>query len=235
MRSMKPVFVVNPSKCIACMACVAACTIENGVPFSVARSDPIGWPHTLGLRTWVLWIEREEGSVSRVFMPFLCLHCQDTPCEKVCPTRATFKTREGVVLIDIDRCIGCKYCIVACPYGARYVIKEGSYEKALTSTRLDEAERRLRESGLRTSILKPPVANRWAAAERVVDKCSLCYHRKDETGSWIPACVEVCPTKARAFGDLENPDDPVAKLVREGKAKQLRPDLGTDGLVYYVL
>ncbi|MGC9009432.1 MAG: 4Fe-4S dicluster domain-containing protein [Sulfolobales archaeon] len=231
---MKPVFVVDPSKCIACMACVAACSIENGVPFPIARSDPIGWPHTLGLRTWVLWIEKEESLVSRIFMPFLCLHCQDTPCEKVCPTGATFKTSEGVVLIDKDKCIGCGYCIVACPYGARYKIKEGSYEKALKISRLDEAESRLKGAGMGINILRPPVANKWAAAERAVDKCTLCYHRK-ESGSWIPACVEVCPTKARAFGDLDNPEDPVARLVTSGKAKQLRPDLGTNGLVYYVM
>ncbi len=231
---MKPVFVVDPSRCIGCMACVAACSIENGVPFTIAKSNPIGWPLTLGLRTWVMWIEREDPKPTRVFMPFLCLHCQDTPCERVCPTRATYKTPEGVVLVDKDKCIGCGYCIIACPYGARYRVKRGDIEKARKEANLDEASVRLKEAGLEDYIIKPPVPNKWAAAERAVDKCTLCYHRK-ELDKWIPACVEVCPTKARAFGDLDDPRDPVVKLVREGRARQLRPDLGTKGLVYYVI
>jgi Fe-S-cluster-containing dehydrogenase component len=231
---LKPVFVVDPTRCISCMACVAACSIENGVPFTLSDSNPVGWPLTLGLRTWVMWIEREEPVPSRLFMPFLCLHCQDTPCERVCPTRATFKTEEGVVLIDKSKCIGCGYCIIACPYGSRYKVRGGSMEKARREAYLEEASKKLREAGLEDYIMKPPVPNKYAAAEKAVDKCTLCYHRK-ESGSWIPACVEVCPTKSRMFGDLDNPNDPVARLVREGKARQLRPDLRTEGLVYYVI
>ncbi len=216
------------------MACVAACSVENGVPFTLAESNPVGWPLTLRLRTWVSWIEREEPRPSRLFMPFLCLHCQDTPCERVCPTRATFKTKEGVVLIDKDKCIGCGYCIIACPYGSRYKVEKGYIENARRASHLDEASSKLRASGLEDYTMRSPVPNRWAAAERAVDKCTLCYHRK-ELGNWIPACVEVCPTKCRMFGNLDDPNDPVARLVIEGKARQLRPDLRTEGLVYYVM
>jgi len=232
---VKPVFVVDPSRCIGCMACVAACSIENGVPFTIAKSDPVGWPQTLGLRTWVMWIEREEPKPSRIFMPYLCLHCQDTPCERVCPTGATFKTAEGIVLIDKAKCIGCGYCIVACPYGSRYKVKAGDIERARGEAYLGEAAERLKREGLEDYIMKPPVPNKWAAAEKAVDKCTLCYHRKGADGRWVPACVEVCPTKARMFGDLEDPNDQAARLVREGRARQLRPDLGTNGLVYYVI
>jgi Fe-S-cluster-containing dehydrogenase component len=231
---MKPVFVVDPSKCIGCMACVAACSIENAIPFTLSKSDPVGWPHTLWTRTWVKWIENEDPAPSRTFMPYLCLHCQDTPCERVCPTGATFKTPEGVILVDHSKCIGCGYCIVACPYGSRYKVKEGAFEKAIHDAMLHDVSKKLRGAGLEDYIMKPPSENKWAVAERAVDKCTLCYHRK-EAGAWIPACVEVCPTKARMFGDLDDPHDPAAELVRTGKARHLRPDLGTGGLVYYVI
>ncbi|MCS7107154.1 MAG: 4Fe-4S dicluster domain-containing protein [Acidilobaceae archaeon] len=230
---MRPVFVVDPKRCVACMACVAACSIEHGVLFTLAKSDPEAWPQTQRLRTWVSWIEREEPRPRRTFMPLLCFHCQDTPCERVCPTRATYKTPEGVVLINKDKCIGCAYCIIACPYGARYKVKAGDLEKAKKTFNMKEVEERYSKTELRIKLFKPPVPNEWATAERAVDKCTLCYHRK-ELGEWIPSCVEVCPTKARMFGDLDDPNDPVAELVRSGKAKQLRPDLKTEGLVYYV-
>jgi Fe-S-cluster-containing dehydrogenase component len=99
---------------------------------------------------------------------------------------------------------------------------------------LHDVSKKLRGAGLEDYIMKPPSENKWAVAERAVDKCTLCYHRK-EAGAWIPACVEVCPTKARMFGDLDDPHDPAAELVRTGKARHLRPDLGTGGLVYYVI
>lgn len=232
---MRPIFVVDPRKCIGCMACVAACSIENGVPFTLAESDPVGWPLTQGLRTWVLWIERDWPEPSRKFMPYLCQHCQDAPCERVCPTGATFKTKEGVVLVDKDKCIGCKYCIIACPYGARYAVEGGAFRKALEKGHLGEARERLARVNVDAAIMRSPTKNPWAAAERAVDKCTLCYHRKPKDGErWVPACVEVCPTKARAFGDMDDPNDPVAKLVNEGRVRHLRPDLGTGGLVMYV-
>lgn len=230
---MRPVFVIDPKRCIGCMACVASCSIEHGVPFTTADNEPLGWSHTLHLRTWVSWIEKEKPAPSRSFMPVLCFHCQDTPCERVCPTRATYKTEEGVVLVDKDKCIGCAYCIVACPYGARYKVKAGTFEKAKKEGFLNDAEKRLESGGLRLKAFQPPVPNKWSTVERSVDKCTLCYHRK-ELGNWIPSCVEVCPTKARMFGDLDDPNDPVAELVRSGKAKELRPDLRTKSLIYYV-
>lgn len=230
---MRPVFVVDPRKCIGCMACVAACAVENGLPFPVWHTEPLGWPQTVKGRTWVMWVEDEEGP-SRTFLPYLCQHCEDPPCYHVCPTQATIRTEEGVVLIDKAKCIGCGYCIVACPYGARYPIKAGEFAKAEKAVGLDRAVSRLREKNLDVEPFETPEANRWAAVERAVDKCTLCYHRKENGGRWIPACVEVCPTKARAFGDLDDPNDPVAELVRKGKARHIRPDLGTGGLVYFV-
>jgi Fe-S-cluster-containing dehydrogenase component len=132
------------------------------------------------------------------FEPRLCMQCEDSPCTQVCPVGATYKTAEGIVLVDSDRCIGCGYCVVSCPYGARYIVPDGD-----------------RLPGGKAGV---------------ADKCTWCYHRI--TKGKPPACVEVCPTGSRAFGDLNQPGSPIIELARD--AVQLHPEYKTKPTVLYL-
>jgi tetrathionate reductase subunit B len=129
--------------------------------------------------------------VRTFFVPKLCNQCAHPPCVQVCPVGATFQTKDGVVLVDEKRCIGCRYCIQACPYGARYL-------NPLTKT---------------------------------ADKCTFCYHRI--TKGLLPACVEVCPTEARIFGDLKGKADRLVRFQRENMISVLKPDLNTEPKALY--
>ena len=194
---------IDVDKCIGCGKCIQACGTENHVPSEFFH------------RTWVerYVIEKDgevlvnsidspdarlaEGVAERdvlrsFFVPKLCNHCDNPPCVQVCPVKATFKTDDGVVLVDAQRCIGCRYCIQACPYGARFF-------NPVTET---------------------------------ADKCTFCYHRI--TQGLLPACVEVCPTQARMFGDLKSPASPLTQLRRMNKIHYLKPHLNTEPKVFYV-
>jgi len=129
--------------------------------------------------------------VRTFFVPKLCNQCAHPPCVQVCPVGATFQTKDGVVLVDEKRCIGCRYCIQACPYGARY--------------------------------LNPRT--------RTADKCTFCYHRV--TKGLLPACVEVCPTEARIFGDMKGRADRLVRFERVNMIGVLKPDLNTEPKVLY--
>jgi molybdopterin-containing oxidoreductase family iron-sulfur binding subunit len=146
------------------------------------------------------------------YLPRLCMHCRDAPCVEVCPTGACYQREDGIVMVDYDKCVGCKYCIVACPYGARYYNKEGSAYFA--------AERPNEKLGYRPHKL------------HMTEKCTLCLDRL-ESGK-EPACVEVCPTGARHFGDLNDPQSEVSQLIARKHASQLLKDLGTEPSVYYL-
>ncbi|MEG0990591.1 MAG: 4Fe-4S dicluster domain-containing protein [Gordonibacter sp.] len=168
------------SLCIGCNACVVACKQENAVPLTK-------------FNTWIeSWDVTSDEGTRRANQPKLCNHCADTPCVKVCPTGASYRTEEGVVLVDPERCIGCKYCLAACPYQARWV-DDSSGE---------------------------------------VGKCTLCYHRTSH--GLLPACVSTCVTRARYFGDLNDPESDIAKKIAEVGDEALYADLGLDPSVRYV-
>ena len=193
-------FVIDLNSCIGCNACMAACTQENQTPYWAEK-----------FRTKVEQAELVQGdNVGRFFFPRLCMHCQNTPCYYACPTGATYKTPEGVVMVNQDICIGCEACVTACPYDARY---RYDYEDVVKNKEL---------FGEEFSVHQVPH----------VDKCTFCYHRI--TKGLEPACVSTCPTDCRMWTDLNNPEDPVAQLVLSGRAKPLAEHLGTNPKVYYI-
>ena len=191
--------VIDLTTCLGCQACSAACTVQNETPYWSGK-----------FRTKVEDVESGTfPNVSRSFFPHLCMHCQDAPCLQVCPTGATYRTAEGIVKIDYEKCMGCKACIEACPYGARYVYDS---EDVKTAKEVFGAD---------TQHQVPHV-----------DKCTFCSERLQE--GLEPACVATCPGEARIFGDLNDPTSQVSKLVSTGKAKPVGEQYGTKPSVYYI-
>lgn len=208
-------FLVDPYKCIGCGFCVKACKLENEIPFDAAVS-----------RTWVeryvVTKTREvftdtpqearygfttgridlgggkfknipnEDIEKAFFVPKLCNQCAKPPCVQVCPVGATYQTADGVVLVDRKWCIGCGYCIMACPYGMRF----------------------------------------FHPVHHVAEKCNFCYHRISR--GLPPACVQACPTGARRIGNIKDPKDAVAKIIRTQPISVHKPEYGTDPQVYFV-
>jgi Fe-S-cluster-containing dehydrogenase component len=165
---------------------------------------------------WSTVLEKEVGifpKVTRVFLPVLCNHCRNPWCVDVCPTGATYQRDDGIVMMDYDQCIGCRACAEACPYRARTFVKDN---------------RTLYHNGV--TVFQKPVAK--PIEKGVASKCNFCFHRID--GGKVPACVEVCPTECRVFGDLEDKESKVFELLGSGKAFQLMPQKGTDPAVYYI-
>ncbi len=161
-------------------------------------------------------LDREMGrfpEVNRVFVPVMCNHCAKPTCVEVCPTKASFQRDDGIVMIDFEACIGCGACVEHCPYHARVLVTDN---------------RMLFPDG-RTVFEKPvfaPIPNHVAL------KCDFCFHRLSQ--GLKPACVEVCPTQARIFGDLEDPASEASRLIREHRAWQMLPHKGTEPSVYYI-
>lgn len=196
--------VIDLKRCIGCNACTLACKQENGTP--------------LGMH-YARVITREVGTypaTRRTFLPVLCNHCDDPPCQHACPTGATFTRSDGIVLVDKNKCIGCRACSVACPYMNRHFI-----------------ERKMLDHGYSTDGLSPYEAIKFTEfQEGTNNKCTLCSHRIDE--GLEPACVVTCPTEARIFGDLEPADGKLQKLIRERKGWTLLPECNTKPSVYYL-
>lgn len=192
--------VIDLNTCVGCNACMAACAMENQTPV---------WKNQW--RTYVHDMEvgaSNDELIRRRFFPRLCNHCDNPPCMSVCPTGATHKLSNGIVLVDDDLCMGCRACAMACPYDARFDV---SYHD------IEEGKKFYGEGYER----RPSV-----------DKCSFCAHRVMK--GLKPACVETCVGSSRLFGDLNDPQDEVAKMVASGIAKPIMSHLGTRPNVYYI-
>lgn len=193
--------VIDLRLCICCNACTVACKAEHGTGPGVF---------------WCKVLEKETGQypkIKRLFIPMLCNHCENPPCEKVCPTGATYKNPDGLVLIDYQRCMGCRACMAACPYDARTFVEEERFYFADTPIPYGVGELR----GL----------------SGVVQKCNFCTDRLEVKD--VPACVEVCPTSCRVFGDLNDPLSQINRTLKEENCTQLLPEQGTEPSVYYIL
>ncbi|MBI4665853.1 MAG: 4Fe-4S dicluster domain-containing protein [Nitrospinae bacterium] len=198
--------VIDINKCSPdCTACYDACRKENNVPHFPEPELDIHWIRKITFKQ-----KGVPGAEERA-MPAMCYHCQHAPCEHVCPVAATFTRADGIVLVDKHRCIGCRYCMIACPYKARsFVSRHVEHDPA------ENPDAPIRMHG-------------------VVEKCDLCVHRIDKGEK--PACVEACAKAGGGgmlFGDLNDPDSEVSKIVRTGKATRIRADLGTNPRVFYV-
>jgi Fe-S-cluster-containing dehydrogenase component len=220
--------VIDLDKCVGCQACTIACKEENNVP--------AGSPQEETLRREIFWhrvISASKGEYpnARVeIVPMPCMHCDNPPCVTVCPAKATYRRSDGIVVQDFRRCLGCKYCIAACPYGARSFNYKDQDEK--------EYQR---------PDLFPDRSSRWMwpfphRTHGVVEKCTFCFHRIDaalKDGKTVgvdvvPACVEACPTKARAFGSLDDPESDVSRLLAARAEFRLREAMGTQPKVFYL-
>ncbi len=206
---MKYGMVIDLKRCIGCNTCAMACKIANYTP------EGVMWNRILtegGAEQ-----DTPEGVYPTLRMghvPVSCQHCENPACVKVCPVGATYKDPEtGVVRQDYDKCIGCRMCMAACPYtGVRsFNWEEPSYAVDVIFGDADAAPHQ----------------------KHVVEKCTFCYQRlsRGET----PACMELCPGRARFWGDLDDPESEVATLVRERPHRQLLADEGTKPSVYYLV
>lgn len=201
---------IDLRKCIGCQYCVKACQAVNDVP------DDMRWNIYLPEVT-------ENGTPFHMTRP--CLHCNEAPCVSVCPTRATYRRDDGIIIMDYDLCIGCRYCQVACPYDARSFNWKKRTSASGYQPEWGEAEVEWRPRG-------------------VAEKCTFCVHRIDRGLSQglmpgvdraaTPACVNICPVEARVFGDLQDPNSRIARLIEELPTFRLREDVGTSPNVYYV-
>ena len=193
--------VIDLDLCIGCNACTVACKAEHGTQRGMF---------------WGKVLEHEVGKtprVTRLFLPVLCNHCENPPCKEVCPTRATYVDEGGVVLVDYEKCIGCRACVAACPYMSR--------------TYLDRERHYFPDTPI------PHRAREQQSLEGAVQKCNLCVERLRRGEP--PACVEACPTSCRVFGDLEDPHSSVSELVESERSFQLLYEKGTAPKVYYLL
>lgn len=199
--------VIDLKVCVGCQACTVACKSSNGTPPDIYFAQV----H-----------EREVGEypdARREFLPILCNHCEDAPCVSVCPTGASFQREDGIVGVKSDICIGCRSCDLACPYGHRHFVEEGLLKGKAAGY----------FKGKLTDYEEAKYV-RWE--ESTVIKCDFCMDRVDR--GYDPACVQTCPTEARIFGDLSDPNSQVSELLKERESFTLAPEAGTKPCVHYL-
>ena len=173
-------FAIDLRKCIGCHACTIACKAEHEIPVGVHRC-------------WVKTVEKGSfPETRRFFFPVLCNQCEDAPCVRICPTRALFKRRDGIVDLHGDNCIGCRSCMEACPYDQLFIDPN----------------------------------------THTAEKCNFCANRVEN--KLLPACVSVCPTECRIFGDLDDPASEVSRIVQHEAFMVRKPEKGTGPKIFYL-
>jgi len=200
--------VIDLARCVGCWTCAVACKLENDEP------PGIWWNRILTVGGSNM--DTPSGTYPNLqmsFLPIACQHCENPPCVDVCPVGATYKREDGIVLINWQTCIGCRYCMIACPYGVRLYNWRDTAEHKVPDFQVGAAEVPVRPLG-------------------VGEKCTFCVHRVDK--GLDPACVASCPAQARFFGDLNDPNSKVSQLIKQKGGYQLQPELGTNPSVYYL-
>lgn len=218
---------IDLDKCTGCGACSVACMAENNISF---RPDETNKLRSI---TWLKVYEISNGlpypDTKIIYLPRPCMHCDHhTPCVSVCPASVTKTGKDGVVSQIYPRCFGCRYCMAACPYHARYF----NWWHPTWPKEMEKS-------------LNPAVSTRMRG---VVEKCTFCYHRYHRAknkafmegrrelkeGEYVPACVEACPAKAMVFGNLNDPHSEVVEWTKNPFAFRLLEKLGTEPKVYYI-
>ncbi|MBK8975894.1 MAG: 4Fe-4S dicluster domain-containing protein [Planctomycetes bacterium] len=210
-------YALNLGRCIGCRRCVHACVREN----NQSRDPEIQYIRVLELPRGSVDVERSEHhydhlrvpSPDHYYMPVQCHQCENPPCVKVCPVEATWKEPDGVIVIDYDWCIGCRYCAAACPYFARrFNYAEPSVPKEELNPDMNYLSNRPRRKG-------------------VMEKCHFCLQRT--RAGRMPACLEVCPVGARNFGNLLDPESQVAQILKTKQIFVLKQDAATLPRFFY--
>ncbi len=214
-KSIRWAMVVDLEKCLkeeGCTLCVEACHRAHNVPKFNRQGHRIEW----------IWKtdyshafpadknEYRDAGVKNAPVPVFCNHCENPPCVRVCPTKATWKREDGIVMMDFHRCIGCRYCMAACPYGSR-------------SFNWTDPRNHI-------STLNPDFP---ARTKGIVEKCNFCEERVGAGDS--PYCVKACPQGAMLFGDLNDSNSRVRELLRNRFAIRRKPELGTNPRLYYLV
>ena len=207
--------IIDPRKCSkeeGCTDCIAACDKAHNVPHLPEPGHEVKW----------IWRERfvrvfpdqssryTEDALKEKPVLVFCNHCDNPPCVRVCPTKATWRRADGIVMMDWHRCIGCRYCVAACPYGSR------------SFNWLDPRP-----------YIKPLNPEFPTRTKGVVEKCTFCEERLAKRQQ--PACVGACPEKALVFGNLNDPASEVRELLRVRYSIRRRPELGTEPAIYYLV
>lgn len=198
--------VIDLKRCSGCRTCSVLCKVANNLP------KDIWWNRVLTVGgNFVDTVGGTYENPELAHIPVNCQHCANPACVKACPVGATYKRKDGIVVQDYDKCIGCRMCMVACPYNARsFNWKKPEYAADYPFGDSDSPEHQY----------------------NVVEKCSFCVHRLDKGES--PACMELCTARARWFGDLDDPDSEVSKKLKGRKYIRLLEEKGTDPSVYYL-
>jgi len=209
--------VINLAKCTRCHACIAACRIEHFLPLGM------NWPRLIAYETDIPGQELTT-------LPVRCNQCKEAPCVEVCPAEATKKRPDGIVYVDNNKCVGCRYCVVVCPYQNRTFFsrdKDPGFFPGHERTRFEKAGRKL-----------------YPHISGTTEKCDFCMERIDagmakglvpgKDREATPACVNTCQARALTFGDLDDPNSEISLLIREKNAFQLHPEYGTEPSVYYI-
>ncbi len=227
--------VIDLSRCMGCRSCVEACKVENNT----------------GQNMFFMYVFRwENGDYPHVKMSYLprpCMHCSNAPCVKVCPVGARHKREDGIVLTDYDRCIGCRICAVACPYG----VNNFNWKKPSANQYYDwkhlEGEDTYGSGSIQDEIKEDALPYRNPDHDRlyggrlvsgsghnsgIMEKCTFCVHRVDK--GMLPACVANCPVKTLHFGDLDDPNSEVSHLLGHKPSFRLLDEVGTQPSVFYI-